>query len=499
MQASTSGRLYAGGRLTLDVYYSQTVDTADMMLADVGLAKASTFNGVEVENLATGIEKVTYTYDNGATVSDAVPTTAGKYTVTANFTAADGYLPVEDSLTASVRLVGDDATIAEHGANGFEINYTLWSTTATATDFTAGQNYIFMGMPSYEEAAANDASTGSTIKLGNPVATSSNLTDRNWNQDLIADYDGDNQWFDALEQLAYSWSTNGKFYKNNLVSKTTVESATVYYMDFKLRVENTDNGSAITLYVDHGNHSGTPIWGITSTKQIGAGYAGLNYNGVEGKSYLSDFSVTELTANYKETEETYAVITSTDFEMSYTLSNITTETFAKFQSSGWNYISYNNASDFAVNSSGGGSFYGEYIGLNGAMKAENNSTTPTWTSIVADEQVTKKYTVNKAFENGVTTFNAAPLNAYVIDFDGDGNKEVKFKWTFKNVTENDTTTATITCWLMNSEGVYEQALQVTGMDAITSEAQTVGLYYQNYGFLRKGFISDFKVVCNDAA
>jgi len=96
---------------------------------------------------------VTYTYDNSATV----PTTAGKYEAKANFNVSGEYeYLTPEALTASVRLVSDNATIGAHGANGFEINFTLSNQTATATDWKVN-NDVYWAAGDYEEALNNSA------------------------------------------------------------------------------------------------------------------------------------------------------------------------------------------------------------------------------------------------------------------------------------------------------------------------------------------------------
>ena len=506
--AKTSGRIYAGGRVALDVYYSQKIDTTEVVFEDVALAKASTFTGVTATTLPEGVKDVTYTYDNSATV----PTTAGKYEAKANFTVSGEYeYLTPQALTASVRLVSDNATIGAHGANGFEINFTLSNQTATATDWKVN-NDVYWAAGDYEEALNNSAyavngvshiqMTSNTLNKQNMGtwklrAEASGLEHDNRKASGSTDYFGGDM--SKLTETVVGLVNSGaaaSYYSNYYKSYITTEGD-VSYMNFKWRVVPTETGSTVTLYVDCGDNSGWIIYGLETDKKFDtAGYAGLRYNDtLEGVSYISNFSVTELTAGFVEKAPTVQKNRSTNIEMYYTL--------AGGSISDWMNIIYNGTSHpnlfypgVAVNSASVTYATAINIGANTITAP----TTVTWSGADWVEGDGKTYdfanggtfqsqTINVGRQLRSTTYMSYGNNTfsrYVL------NNQAKFMWKMYNVTEGDTTTMTLEMWLMHkTTGQYEQVLKATGLGALQNN-KNVGVAQKN--FTNVSVIKDFKVV-----
>ena len=507
-KGKTSGRVYAGGRLTLDVYYSQKIDTTEVVFEDVGLAKASTFTGVTATNLPEGVENVTYTYDN----SETKPTTAGKYEAKASFNVSGEYeYLTPEALTASVRLVSDDATIGAHGANGFEINFTLSNQTATATDWKVN-NDVYWAADDYEEALNNSAYAGngvSHIQMTSNVLYKQNMG--TWKlraeaNGLETDYrkaNGSTDYFGGdmsklTEYILGQMKSNAGSSYTNYYNAYVKTEGDVSYMNFKWRVVPTETGSTVTLYVDCGDNSGWIIYGLETNKKFDtAGYAGLRYNDtLEGVSYISNFSVTELTEGFVEKAPTVQKNRSTNIEMYYTL--------VGGDIGAWMNIIYNGTSHPDLFYPGVAVSSATVSYATTAINFDNNyivaPTTVTWSGagwVEADGQTydfanggtfqSQKINIGRQLRS--TTYMGYSNNTfsrYVL------NNQAKFMWKMYNVTEGDTTTMTLEMWLMHkTTGQYEQVLKATGLGALQNN-KNVGVAQKN--FTNVSVIKDFKVV-----
>lgn len=512
-KGKTSGRVYAGGRVALDVYYSQKIDTTNLKFNDVALAKASTFGGVAVEgSLPEGVDTVTYTYDN----SETKPTTAGKYEAKASFNVSGDYeYLTPEALTASVRLVSDNATIGAHGANGFEINFTLSNQTATATDFASGAR-LYWAAEDYEEAldaAAYNANGVSGITMNsNTILTKHNMgtitlrAEASGLEHINRKIGGGQDYFgDDMSKLTQviagapgANTTVGNYYKD-CVTTAEVEGVTVSYINFKWRVVPTETGSTVTLYMDCGDNTGWIIYGLETDKKFDtAGYAGLRYNDtLEGVSYISNFSITELSEGFVEKAPTVQRIRSTNIEMSYTMVGGSTNYWYAIMFNGSESVKWEN-SGFANGIAGGNT-----IELDNHLQAHSycydgtGLGVPTWTyenaayaSASSDQTVYTQAVAPllprlRQVGNGINA--SSPFAKFVQ------SSSMKYKWHMYNVTNGDKTTMTLEMWLYNfTTNAYEKIVTGTNFEPLVVQL-AVGVSFGS-SVRNIAVIKDFKVV-----